>query len=111
MEAMRGNGILDVRDVQVAVLETNGTVSVIAKPNALPPSAKDMKLSVKENGGIPEIIVMNGKRIERNMLRHDVTEKQLNDILKGYDVILKDVFMLTMDDNNKTFFIVVFYLI
>lgn len=105
MEAMRGNGILCVEDILTAVLETNGTVSVIPKPEAAPPTAKDMKISIAQSGGIPVILVMDGHIVDKNMKVRSVSEKQLYDILKGYDVPMKEIFMLTMDDNGKTFLI------
>lgn len=105
MEAMRGNGILSVEDIQVAVLETNGTVSVIPKPQAAPPTAKDFGMTVKETGGIPMILVMNGYRIKKNLREKSMDENDLNDILNGYQINLEDVFMLTMDDNRKTYLI------
>ncbi|PWM39129.1 MAG: hypothetical protein DBX52_05400, partial [Clostridiales bacterium] len=46
MEAMRGNNILRIEDIQMAVLETNGTLSVIPKPELSPPAAKDLHVSI-----------------------------------------------------------------
>ncbi len=105
MEAMRGNGILCVEDIMTAVLETNGTVSVIPKPQAAPPTAKDLKISVNQSGGIPVILVMDGHIVEKNMKLKSVSEEQLSHILNGYEIPIRDVFMLTMDDNGKTFLI------
>lgn len=105
MEAMRGNGILKVEDIETAVLETNGTVSVIPKPSAAPPTADDLKLPVRESGGIPEILVMDGHMINKNMKKKSVTEEQIFCILRGYGMPIKEVFMLTMDDAGKTFLV------
>jgi len=105
MEVMRGNGILAVEEIQVAVLETNGTISIIPKPQYAPPVAKDMKVAVKENGGIPLILIMNGDYVKRNMKSKQMDEKDLQRVLKGYQVALDDVFMLTMDDDGKTYLI------
>ncbi len=105
MEAMRGNGILRVEDISTAVLETNGTVSVIPKPQKAPPSAEDMKVSVPESGGIPVILVMDGHIVHKNMKAKAVSEEQLSHILKGYEMPMKEVFMLTMDDNGETFLV------
>ncbi|MBQ4052473.1 MAG: DUF421 domain-containing protein [Clostridia bacterium] len=105
MEVMRGNGILAVEEIQVAVLETNGTISIIPKPQYAPPVAKDMKVAVKENGGIPLILIMNGDYVKRNMKSKQMDEKDLQRVLRGYQVALDDVFMLTMDDDGKTYLI------
>lgn len=105
MEAMRGNGILRVEDILTAVLETNGTVSVIPKPQAAPPTAKDLSLSVEETGGIPEILIMDGHPVHKNMKKKSLTERDLIPILNGYGIGMRDVFMLTMDENKKTFLV------
>ena len=105
MEAMRGSGILAIEDIQMAVLETNGTLSIVPKPQMAPPTAKDMNIPVADSGGIPAIIVMDGHCVDRNMKMKGVDHKQLAGILKGYQVLLKDVFMLTIDDKGKTFLV------
>ncbi len=105
MESMRDKGLLRVEDIQIAVLETNGVVSIIPKPYAAPPSAKDLKMKLKEAGGIPEIVVMEGSLIRKNMKKKCVEETDINDILSGYQIDIKDVFMLTIDDEKKTFLV------
>lgn len=105
MEAMRGNGILRVEDILTAVLETNGTVSVIPKPESAPPTAQDLKVSVAEPGGIPEILVMDGHMVYKNMKKKAVTEEQLSAILRGYQLPMEEVFMLTIDDAGKTYLV------
>ena len=105
MEAMRGNGIIRVEDIMMAVLETNGTVSVIPKPAASPPTADDLKISVPSSGGIPDILIMDGHLIYKNMKKKAMEKEDVLCILKGYDITLKDVFMLTIDDHKKTFLV------
>ena len=102
MEAMRNNGILAIEDIQMAVLETNGTLSIIPKPQVMPPSAKDLKVSVAKSGGIPAIIVMDGKPMRDNMKLKNVDDEALATLLKGYQVQLEEVFVLTIDDCGKT---------
>lgn len=105
MGAMRGNGILSIEEVQAAVLETNGTISIIPKPKAAPPTAEDLGVAVTDRGGIPSILVMNGYKIKKNMEDKGLKEADLEHILRGYNIDLGGVFMLTMDDNRKTYLI------
>ena len=105
MEAMRSNGILSVEDIMMAILETNGTLSIIPKPEQSPPTAKDLKVSVGSSGGIPEIVVMDGVMILDNMKKKSVAVGEIERICKGYGVELKEIFMLTIDDNGKTFMV------
>lgn len=102
MEAMRNNEILAIEDIQMAVLETNGTLSIIPKPEKAPPTANDLKVSVSKSGGIPAIIVMDGKPMLENMKLKNVDEEMLISILNGYQIKAEDVFVLTIDDRGKT---------
>lgn len=102
MEAMRNNEILAIEDIQMAVLETNGTLSIIPKPEKAPPTANDLKVSVSKSGGIPAIIVMDGKPMLENMKLKNVDEEMLVSILNGYQIKAEDVFVLTIDDRGKT---------
>ena len=105
MEAIRGHGLVRIEDVQFSVLETNGTVSVIPKPQAAPPSAKDMNVKTDAIGGIPKIIVMNGRTVPENMVLIEMNQEELDQILDGYNVTKQEVFMLTVDDERKTYLI------
>jgi uncharacterized membrane protein YcaP (DUF421 family) len=105
MEAMRNNGILKIEDIYTAVLETNGAVSIIPKPMAAPPIAEDLKVKVAEPGGIPSIIVMDGHKVSKNMKEKSVSDEQLECILNGYQIPIEQVFMLTIDEHNKTFLV------
>jgi uncharacterized membrane protein YcaP (DUF421 family) len=102
---MRNNGILAVEDIQMAVLETNGTLSIIPKQQAAPPTAKDLKVATPKSGGIPSILVMDGHLIQRNMREKGVDLEKMEAILSGYNIERREVFMLTIDDNGKTFLI------
>ena len=105
MEAMRGSGLLNVEDIEVAVLETNGTVSVIPKTKVAPPTAEDLGIKTKESGGIPAILVMNGRKVKENLIKKCIDDKGLSEILNGYQIKMRDVFMLTMDESKKTYLI------
>lgn len=105
MEAMRNNGILAIEDIQMAVLETNGTLSIIPKPEAAAPIAKDLKIKVPKSGGIPSILIMDGHIVERTVRERNMNEEQVHNILKGYQMPIKDVFVLTIDDDGKTYMV------
>lgn len=103
MEAMRGNGILRIEDIHTAVLETNGTVSIIPKPETAPPTAKELKVRVEQCAGVPLILIMDGFMVEKNMKLKGIDAEQLERILSGYGVVRQEVFMLTMDDLGATY--------
>jgi len=60
LEDIRENGVLSISDVQTAVLETNGTLSVFPRAAARPLTPKDMQLSPEEES-LSVILIADGK--------------------------------------------------
>ncbi|MBR5231179.1 MAG: DUF421 domain-containing protein [Clostridia bacterium] len=60
LEDIRENGVLSISDVQTAVLETNGTLSVFPRALARPLTPKDMQLSPEEET-LSVILIADGK--------------------------------------------------
>ncbi len=72
LEELRGKGYTDLSMVKYAVLETNGQLSVLPYANQKPPTARQMEVPVEE-GGLPLVVVSDGKVLEHNLkaLGHD----------------------------------------
>ena len=105
MEAMRNNGILAIEDIQMAVLETNGTLSIVPLPEAAAPIARDLNVKVPKSGGIPSILIMDGHIVDRTLKEKKMDKKQVFDILNGYQLPMEEVFVMTIDDNGKTYMV------
>ena len=59
LEDIRENGVLSISDVQTAVLETNGTLSVFPRATARPVTPQDLQLSPQEES-LPIILIADG---------------------------------------------------
>ena len=59
MTALRSNGIFDIRDVQLAVVETNGTVSAYQKSAAQPLTPEDLHMHPEAADPL-EVIIADG---------------------------------------------------
>lgn len=59
LEDVRENGVLSISDVQTAVLETNGSLSVFPCAAARPVSPQDLQLSPQEES-LPIILIADG---------------------------------------------------
>ena len=58
-EGMRAQGILDIADVETAILETNGTLNVFPKAAKRPPNCEEAGLPPIYEG-IPLVLVLDG---------------------------------------------------
>ena len=65
-ERLRDNNIFNIGDVEYAVLETSGQVTVIPKPNKRPTTPEDFNIEPKYEG-IPYDLVVDGKVMYKNL--------------------------------------------
>ena len=104
LEELRCKGYTDLSQIKYAILETNGLLSVLPYANQKPPTARDLKVSVEE-GGLPRVVVSDGRLLERNLklLGHDRPwlDKQLTQ--RGCRDI-SQVFLLLVDETDAVYF-------
>ena len=100
MAELRQAGYSDLNDVDYAVLEDNGRLSVFPKASRAPLTPEDMKLNPQESG-IAHVCVLDGKIVRRELQRAGWDEKRLNEHLASRRLALSEVFLLTVDDAGK----------
>lgn len=103
LELMRNQGIFDLNEVDYAILEPNGSLSVLKKPEYLPLTPKDMNIQVKPTG-ISTELVYDGVLIEENLKQMNKDKKWLMDQLKKHGI--KDVseaFLVMLNDAGSLY--------
>ncbi len=103
LELLRNQGIFDLNEVDYAILEPNGSLSVLKKPEYLPLTPKDMKIEVKPTG-ISTELVYDGKLIEQNLRQMNKDKKWLMNQLKKHGI--KDVseaLLVTLNDAGSLY--------
>ena len=97
-EALRGAGYFNISQVQYAIMETNGKVSVMPKAEYAPLTNGDLKTNADESF-LPIVLVSEGKMIKENIELANISQGVIEDIInknsKGASV--KDVLLLTLD--------------
>lgn len=101
LEALRQKDIFDINDVEYAVAETNGMLSVLPKEQKRPltPETADGK---EKNGGAPYTVVVDGVILESSVSESTVTLDDVKRKIKRENVELKDILLMTVD-KNKTY--------
>ena len=91
MEALRGAGYFNPSEVEYAILETNGNLSVMPKSGNRPLCPNDVQMTVNE-AQIPVAVIMEGEFVAENLskLQGDVKEKVLQ-LLSNIGVNQQDV--------------------
>lgn len=82
MEQLREKGVFDLNQVEFAVLETNGKLSVLKKPEFLPVTPQDLNITPTPTGMSIELIY-DGVVVEQNLKDLKLDEKWLNAQLKA----------------------------
>lgn len=78
----REMGYFDLTEIQTAVFETNGKLSVLPKSQSRPVTPEDMKLPVKLKK-IGTELIMDGRILGENLLRLGVDERWLAEQIKA----------------------------
>ncbi len=96
MTALRTCGIFDIEEVQLAVVETNGTVSAYQKASARNVTCGDLQLQVQESAP-PEVLISDGCISSEGMQAAGISEKQLSHALHMRGLQPEEIFLLTAD--------------
>ncbi len=104
LEQLRISGYPDISQVEIAVLETNGQLSIIPKAEARNVTVKDLNLKNAEKETIPFMLISDGKINKAELERSGKSEKWLNQELKKKKISsVKEVFVASLDENGKLF--------
>lgn len=101
-ERLRGNNIFNLGDVEYAILETNGQISVITKPEKKVVSLEDLNIKA-EYSGIPYDLVIDGKILYKNLNKISKTKEWLEKEVGKFNMKPEEALIVTFDANNKIF--------
>jgi len=93
---LRQQGIFSIEDVQYCIVETNGEVSVLEKPDKRQPSAEDFGLKIKDNK-IETVVVSNGKILQNSLNLCEKEKDYVKKILEKKNIKQNNVFLMTLD--------------
>lgn len=96
LEELRQKDVFDIADVEYAIAETDGSLSVLLKSEKQPVTAEDMKIK-KAPSALPVAIIMDGEIIRSDMRESQFSETEIRNALKGIKDEISDIFLLTLD--------------
>ena len=99
LEALREKDVFDLSDVQCAILEPDGKLSLQLTAQVRPAAARDLGVQAQEKP-LPCPVVYDGKTQPENFVYCGMTEEKLRTVLRQQQVKLRDVFLLTVDTNG-----------
>jgi len=100
LEQLRMNGVVKIDDVQYAILETSGQLSVILKDIKQPVTAEQMNI-FPEYEGLPINIILDGKIVNENLDSAKLTIKDVEKRLKSDKLTISDVFYASINAKGE----------
>ena len=101
-ERLRDNSIFNIGDVEYAILETSGQVTVIPKPNKRPATPEDLNIESKYEG-IPYDLVVDGKVMYKNLEKIGKNYTWLQKQTEKFGIKPEEALIVTMDGDNQFF--------
>lgn len=93
LEALREKNYLSPEELEYAIFETNGDVSVI--PKARPLTTEDMHLNAPP-AQLPYAVICEGKKMSDNVRKGKIDYASVEKVLKAHDLKQKNVLLMTV---------------
>ncbi len=100
LEALRQKDVFDISQVQYAIVETNGQMSVLLKPEYEPVIRKDLKLKPQDTK-LQCLVVADGEMVSQDFYICNTNKEKLSKIIKKEKIKLDDVLLMTIDKNGN----------
>ena len=97
---LRQKDVLDPSQVQYAILETNGSLSVFPYPKYRPASAMDAGIEAKKQY-LPVTIISDGSLIPENLPLAGKDAAWVQKVLLTHNATLKNTWLLTVDKSDR----------
>lgn len=103
MMQLREKNVFDLSEVEFAVLEPHGQLSVLKKSQNLPVTPKDLGISTSYKGVSSEII-RDGQIVEQNLRQNHLSHEWLYNQLSSQNVSrIEDIFLATLSTDGKLY--------
>jgi uncharacterized membrane protein YcaP (DUF421 family) len=101
---LREKDVLNIRQVQFAILETDGGFSVFPYPKYQPASAKDAGIEAKPQH-LPITIIEDGHLFRENLTLSGKDDSWLARVLQQQDAVISSTWLLTVDKADQVNFV------
>ncbi|MCL2860508.1 MAG: DUF421 domain-containing protein [Oscillospiraceae bacterium] len=101
---LRTNNVFSIKDVNYAILEPNGDLSVLKIEGEQQITKKDMNVKLENIKNIPSEIIVDGKVVYKNLTELGKTEEWLNNELKVKNISsIKDVLYAELQSDGSLY--------
>lgn len=102
ISALRQKDIFDISKISYAVVETNGQLSVLLKPEFENATPKDLNKKVK-NSGMPFAVVCDGKIINDTVAQSGIEMKTIEAAIIKSELSIDDILIMTICPDGTSY--------
>ncbi len=103
LSRLRARDAFRLADVELAILEPDGDISIRRNPQAEPLTRQDMLVAGRHHG-LELPLVSDGQIVHENLRHRQLSEKWLRDHLRAFNVeFVSEVALATVDENNELY--------
>ncbi|MDP4120842.1 MAG: DUF421 domain-containing protein [Bacillota bacterium] len=99
-EQLRQLDVFSLSDVQYAIVETNGKMSVLKKPEKLQPTNEQLNVT-PPNTGIEAVVINNGTISDQSLVLCELDRDFIKKILLNENIKQEDVFIMTANRTRQ----------
>ena len=99
-EQLRQMDVFRIEDVAYAIIETNGKLSVMKKPEQETPTNSLLGIAIPDTG-IEAVVISDGVISDFSVSLCGLTREWIDGVLKGQNLTLEQVFIMTADKNKN----------
>lgn len=104
LEELRTSGYPNILDIEYAIIESNGNLSVIPKSNKRPITPEDLNMP-QAYEGLPQLLITDGIINEKVLKDAGLSVNWLIEKLQEYEIYdISDVFIASIDSSGKLYF-------
>ncbi|MBQ4111989.1 MAG: DUF421 domain-containing protein [Clostridia bacterium] len=100
LSQLRQKDVSDLDELEYAILEPNGQISIIKKAPERQPTAQELGIQLEENG-LAHPVICDGKINRKNLELAGKDEAWLTDYLEKKKIRRESVFLLLVDDSGR----------
>ncbi len=103
-QQLREKDVFEIEEVSYAMVEPNGTLTVLKKPPFRNVTSKDLHLQTKTEQSLAIELIMDGKIITKNLEEHDLSVEWLEGEVRKRNIKRENVFYAVLSSNGHLYF-------
>ncbi|GAF65364.1 hypothetical protein BTS2_2262 [Bacillus sp. TS-2] len=101
LQLLRQKDVFDINDIQLGIIEANGDLSIMKKPEKATPSLEDLSVSQKSSG-ISYPVILDGEWQEEILEALHLSKESVNKFIQDKGIVhIEEVFLCTVNQQKN----------